>query len=395
MKKEDLQTHLFEHLKNTKILLYSVILALLIGITGMAVCIKNLNTEINTKSYQINLLIDEVGDIKNENQYLYQTIVKDKDRNQESFRAMNEIYLILQTYVEERFNEKLKLNDNELSNLSRLMREKEHALAELQNRNSQLSEEVAIKTKNEDILTFLILGTDGHLTDTIMLANVNDKKESITLISIPRDLYINGRKINSILPTYGIEKLKRDIYSVTGVYPDKYFMTDIGGFREIIDLIGGVEVDVKEDIHDPYFPTGSNGYKVYSVSKGLQNMSGEEALMYVRSRKTTSDFDRSKRQQQVIQAVRVRLKTMNIFENLDTAKDLFTLAIKNTDTDIDLFEGLYFMKNYQNFPINSGNVIDTTNFLYASRTRDGQYILLPKDGTFYNIKVYISNLINR
>lgn len=394
MKNEESQKHLFEyHIKNTQILLYSLIFALIIGITGMAFSIKQMNVELETKSYQINLLVDEVGEIKNENQYLYQSITENNNKTLQSFEAMNEIYLILQEYVEGKFNEKLQINYNNLKNLTQLINEREVALKQLQNRNNQLSNELEIKKTNEQLLNFLILGTDGHLTDTIILASVNTKNESIVLVSIPRDLYINGRKINSVLSAYGIEKLKRDFYSVTGIYPDKHIVVDIDGFKNVIDTIGGIEIEVTKNIRDPYFPTDSNGYKVYSVDKGLHQMTGDEVLMYARSRKTTSDFDRAERQQQIIKAIRARLDEINMIRNLEKAKDLLLIFVENVDTNIDLFEALFYIKSYQDYRIESGNLISTNNLLYDLRTSDGQYILLPKSGGFHDIKKHISQLI--
>lgn len=393
MNEEQSRKHFYENMKNTKILLYSVIVALIIGITGMSFSIKSMNIELETKSYQINMLMEEVGEVKNNNQYLHKTISQSQDYTWQSFEAMNEIYSMLQNYMEDNFNEKLKINEQKLDSLSKFLNEREQVLKQLNDRNKQLYNEIEFKNNNEDMLNILILGTDGYLTDTIMLATVNEENESVILFSIPRDLYINGRKINSILATYGIDKLKRDIHSVTGVYADKYMIIDLDAFVEAIDIIGGVELYVEKDIHDPYFPTDANGYTTYSVKEGLHNMNSKDAMRYVRSRKTTSDFDRSKRQQQVVQAIRTKLKELNILKDLDKAKDLFVTFVQNVETNIDMFEALYYLKNHQNYTIEAGNVISVDNLLYASKTSYGQYILLPKRSDFYDIKKYVSDLI--
>lgn len=390
--------HIKEHLNNTKILLYSVIVALIVGVAGMGFCIKNLNGKLNTKSYQINLLINEIGKMKNENQYLYQSVIDNNNYTSKSFEAMNEIYDNFEQYFEEKFNEKLQIKNDKILTIQEeyeeLISEKENALNNLKNRNNLLSDELDIKAENKKVFHLLILGIKENLTDTIMLASINTENETVTLISIPRDLYVNGRKINSIFSTYGIEKFKKDIYSVTGVYAYKHVIVDINAFKQIIDSIGGIDLYVRKDIYDPYFPTASNGYTVYQIKEGSHHMDGEEALMYVRSRKTTSDFDRSERQQQVLQAVRVKLKKIDILGDLEKAKDIFFAVISNIETNIDFFEALHYMQNYQNYAIESGNVLNTGNFLYASRTNNGQYILLPRSGGFYEIKSQIASLIN-
>jgi anionic cell wall polymer biosynthesis LytR-Cps2A-Psr (LCP) family protein len=161
----------------------------------------------------------------------------------------------------------------------------------------------------------------------------------------------------------------------------------------MIDLLGGIDLYVHKSIYDPYYPTENNGYTVYSIEAGSHHMNGEEALKYVRSRKTTSDFDRSKRQQQVIQAIRVKLKMLNIIEDIDVAINLFNTVINGIETNIHVFEALYYLNNYQNYVIESGNVLSSENHLYSTKTIDGQYILLPKTGDYYQIKQQIAQLI--
>jgi anionic cell wall polymer biosynthesis LytR-Cps2A-Psr (LCP) family protein len=151
---------------------------------------------------------------------------------------------------------------------------------------------------------------------------------------------------------------------------------------------------VRKDIYDPYFPTQNNGYAVYSIEEGSHHFNGKEALDYARTRKTTSDFDRSERQQQILQAIRVKLKRFNILEDLEKSIELFETAINGIKTDIDVFEALYYFKLYQNYPIESNNVLSNNNLLYSTRSFDGQYILLPKTGGFDEIKAQISALIN-
>ncbi len=384
---------LVEHVRNTKILLYSLIFALVVGMLGLGSGIRNLYGEIVTKDYQISVLTEEVGKLKEENTYIYQDLLKNRDFLTKSIKTIENSFT---GYIEGNESEKNKMHatfTQVQNDLNTLLNEKEFAIANLRERNERLTEEIKFQVYSEDVENILIIGKNQNLTDTIILASVNPSLETITLISIPRDLYVNGRKINSIYASYGIDKFKRDIQMITGLNIEKYVIFDFAAFEKIIDILGGIDLYVRNDIYDNRFPTVNNGYTVYLIEKGSHHFNGKDALNYARSRKSTSDFDRSKRQHQVIQAVRVKLKMLDILADLDKAIEIFETVAGGVDTNIGAFEALYYMNNYQNYVIESGNIISTENFLYSSTSVDGQYILLPKTGDYYQIKQYVSNLI--
>lgn len=158
-------------------------------------------------------------------------------------------------------------------------------------------------------------GRGGYLTDTIMLASFNPKLGAVTFLSIPRDLFVsygNGyaTRINSVYRnTYlandnsseiGATTLADEVTEVTGIEIPYYVMVDFDGFVEFIDELGGIEVDVPSTISDPYYPGPNDSYTTFRIDRGLQTLDGDTALKYARSRKTTSDGDRSLRQQQII-----------------------------------------------------------------------------------------------
>jgi len=366
-----LQNKYDDKVKDNRILLLGIIAAILIGMAGLGFGIKGIKEDILKKDIQINSMAEEIGQLKEENQYLYQDVIV---KLQSSLHEAP-VYDVLNESNEED-------QDNELMHL---VYEEENAITQLQQTNNSL---------NSDIFTVLILGTNENLTDTIILASINPSKETITLISFPRDLYVNGRKINSIYSAYGIEKIKQDLTKLSGLKIDKYVIFDFSAFKEVVDILGGIDIYVNKEINDPYFPAANNGYTEYSIDEGSHHMDGEQALMYARSRKTTNDFDRSKRQQQVIQAIRVKVKILDLLSDIDKAKNLYGVVIKNIKTDIGVFEALDYLENYKNYAIESGNVISTDNFLYESKTVDGQYILLPKVVDYVDIKKAISVLIN-
>ena len=152
----------------------------------------------------------------------------------------------------------------------------------------------------------------GHpgekLTDTIILAVVNLPK-NITLISIPRDLlveisYSNQKKLTKINHLYqigGIDLIKKKVQEITGIEANNYVIVDLIAVKEIIDALDGLNIYVPYDINDYYFPGPNYSYTTFSIKKGWRYLDGELALKYIRTRHIgEGDFDRMKRQQQVI-----------------------------------------------------------------------------------------------
>ncbi len=213
-------------------------------------------------------------------------------------------------------------------------------------------------------MTILIMGVDKRKgekgpwrTDTMILAYVDPASKRAALVSIPRDLYVlipdYGRgehfeRINAAnvygelfdYPGGGPALAKRTIYRNFGIQVDRYVIVDFDGFRKIIDMIGGIEINVPRPITDYRYPTEDYGYMTVHFNAGLQHMDGERALQYARTRKSTSDFDRAKRQQQVIMAVRDKVLSLNILPSL-TPKNVLNMINtlgNSVETDLTLEE---------------------------------------------------------
>ncbi|MFI7487885.1 LCP family protein [Micromonospora echinaurantiaca] len=167
-------------------------------------------------------------------------------------------------------------------------------------------------------LNIMILGSDsrdpenttGSRTDTIIVAHLPKDRSSAQLISIPRDTWVpvprskdgshGGRdaKINAAYAWGGVPLMVQTVEKFTGVRMDHVMMIDFAGFKEIIDALGGIEVDVEKtftSIHPPK----------RTFQKGVQRMDGEAALDYSRQRQqfADGDFARIRHQQQVIKAI--------------------------------------------------------------------------------------------
>ena len=178
-----------------------------------------------------------------------------------------------------------------------------------------------------ETINILLLGSDTRYgssfrTDTIMIAIVRPKEGQISLVSIPRDLWVN-------IPDVGMQRintayqygeimgyagggpglLKDTILFNLGVQIDHIAMVDFDGFRKIVDTIGGIEVPVSCPYTDwrlldpTYDPENEDNWFLYTAGPGLMHMDGDLSLWYARSRKHSNDFDRGRRQQEVIRSI--------------------------------------------------------------------------------------------
>ncbi len=164
----------------------------------------------------------------------------------------------------------------------------------------------------------ILLGSDqrpigaSYRTD-VMLVIVLKPDGSINLISFPRDLwvYLPGKfmqRINTAQEYGGFNLLKATFQYNFGFSPESYVMTNFNGFQSIIDGLGGIDVSVSQtfhDVRDGYYPDG------YTVPAGLVHMNGSTALWYVRSRQSSSDYDRLRRAQEVVIAIGRKLVSLN------------------------------------------------------------------------------------
>jgi polyisoprenyl-teichoic acid--peptidoglycan teichoic acid transferase len=190
-------------------------------------------------------------------------------------------------------------------------------------------------------VNIVLLGSDqrqdlaGFRTDTIVLLTLNPKQGTASLTSFPRDLfvYIPGwtmQRINTAFPRGGFSTLATTFEYNFGVRPDFFVMVNFWTFVEIIDNFGGINVQVGSPLKDH-----RSGYGEYSIPAGLVHMDGETALWYVRSRYSSSDFERTRRQQEVIRAMFVRLISLDAIKR---APDLYNTYRKSVTTNMDLLD---------------------------------------------------------
>lgn len=282
-----------------------------------------------------------------------------------------------------------------------------------------LSPEKQLLGESEDRVNILLIGIGGekhqgaYLADTIILASVKPSTGQVALLSIPRDLYVNipeygFRKINNAMafgqsdnyPGGGEVLLSRVVAEVTA-QPIQYFARiDFTGFAKVVDDLGGITIDVPQSFVDTQYPDENFGYQTVRFQQGIQEMDGATALKYVRSRHGTngegSDFARSKRQQQVLLAIKEKGVA---FETLVTPNRIITALSdlgQHNRTNLQIWEILRLANMINGLSDNNiiNKVLDTSadGLLNSSTTADGAYILLPSSGTYTEIRALAKNI---
>ena len=216
-----------------------------------------------------------------------------------------------------------------------------------------------LKKDDHQHSNFLLAGTGGsehdgsNLTDTLIIASLDDQNKQVKMLSLPRDFYINdkvtgGQRINKIYDTYlykyetspkAMEKLGETITEITGIPIHYTVKVDFDGFVGIIDALEGVEIDVETAIYDPYYPKGETiQYETFSIKAGPQHLDGLTALKFARSRKTTSDFDRAKRQQQLLSAIKEKALQLNLLTDPGKLQNLYNSLADSIETNLSVAE---------------------------------------------------------
>jgi len=186
----------------------------------------------------------------------------------------------------------------------------------------------------------------GNLTDTILVGSISlAETKKVTLFSVPRDLYIKipksniWTKINAVCSYGGIDSLKIIAQDLTGLPIHYYIGLDFEEFIKIIDALGGLSVYVEEDIYDPLFPGPDYSYEPFELSQGWHYLDGKTCLKYIRSRYTSQgDFSRTTRQQQILEALRIKLRSPKSFLSFNLVSTILGSLGSGFKTDINFFE---------------------------------------------------------
>ena len=245
---------------------------------------------------------------------------------------------------------------------------------------------------------FLLLGIKGEnetdvkdLADTMILVSYYHPTSQVTIISVPRDLWVDSlkTKINAVYhygqqrdPPVGLSLVQASIQETLGLPVHYTGVVNFNSFIEAIDLLGGVEVDVEKSFTDSLFPIPGrensypieSRYETVSFNQGQQVMDGETALKFVRSRQAEgdegTDFARNKRQQLVIKSLRKKLLSTDTLLDESIRSKLLDIVQKNLVTNLKL----------DDYP-------STINLLISSRSQPFQSINLSTEATDSEIAI--------
>lgn len=317
-----------------------------------------------------------------------------------------------------------------------------------------------IELKHSDSeINILLMGIGGEnhegpkLTDTVIFASLNTKANKITIVSIPRDLYVPDikGKINGAY-AYGEEKRKGGglvlseaiIEKILNKNVDYGIVIDFNGFVKAVDLINGIDVNVQNTFDDYAYPvtgkenelcglkeealatlsaqiaTGSATeadffpcrFKYIHFDKGTQHMSGETALEFVRSRHALgsegSDFARSARQEKVIKAFKDKIFSLEVLTNPTKVISLYNILKGSIDTDIKDTEFDDFVRLFakmkdakiRSVVLDTGDSANMRNGLLINPSPEdfgGAWVLIPRVGenNFSEIQGYVNCVITQ
>ncbi|MCV9884743.1 LCP family protein [Metabacillus halosaccharovorans] len=248
--------------------------------------------------------------------------------------------------------------------------------------------ESAVNISNDPV-SILLLGVEdyssggaGGRSDTLMLATLNPKEKTMKLISIPRDtkVEIPGEgedKINHSYSKGGKELTIETVEDFLDIPIDYYATVNFNAFKDIINEVDGVVVDVPFD----FWEKSEKGVKIY-FEEGRMNLNGVEALAYARMRKRDprGDFGRNERQQQIITALVDKVMSPNnVFKIDDIAKHVGN----NVETNMAIMDALGLQQKYSNF--NSDN-IDRLTIEGTDEYESSIYYFIPDEDSIDEIK---------
>jgi LCP family protein required for cell wall assembly len=268
----------------------------------------------------------------------------------------------------------------------------------------------------------------AYLTDSIMVISIQPLQghpPQIAEISIPRDWYVtiplrNGRSTQQRInfayaagmlgegphPASAVDAgaVVADpvIAHLLGIGINYFVGVDFDAFKQAVDAVGGVNIDVPVGFTDYQYPAGecdlgNCGYQKVHFNAGMQHMNGANALIYARSRHGNngqgSDFARSRRQQQIIVALKAQLESVG---GIGKLPDVLNALGNNVLTDLSIgdAEALYGLVNGVNPATIEHISIDDTNFLYdcGYPTRCGSYYLFADDQSFKSLSHFVQDI---
>lgn len=268
-----------------------------------------------------------------------------------------------------------------------------------------------LNTEGDSRVNVLLVGIGGpghdgpDLTDTLIVASVDTFNDRIDLLSIPRDLWVqysNGYSAGKINAVYayakqsstskknadkikdGLKELDKIVSKITGVPIHYNTLVSFKAFKEAVDTVGGVTVNVPETLYDPTVAWENNWSPVIAKS-GSQKFNGAKALLYARSRATSSDFARGERQRLLLVALKDKVLSLGTYSNPLKVSKLLTSFGNNVYTDFDLGSIKCLYEQISEIPsskIKSLDLVKPPHALLTTGPINGLSTVFPRAGVF-------------
>lgn len=258
--------------------------------------------------------------------------------------------------------------------------------------------------QGKERVNVLIMGIDqrpgeegAFRTDTMLVLTLDPVSRTAGMLSIPRDLWVE-------IPGYGLGRINtahvlgqlnnhpgggpglavETVESNVGVRIHHHVRVDFNAFVELVDRIGGIDITVEEEIHDPKYPSHDPadpyGYDPLHIEAGQHHFDGQMALRYARTRHSSGgDFDRAERQQEVIEAVFQKVTRLDMLPTLlAQSPQMWRTFQDSVDTDLTLDQviALARLASEVDWEDVETGVIDERYTLFYE-TDDGQQVLVP------------------
>ena len=235
--------------------------------------------------------------------------------------------------------------------------------------------------KAEGIINIMLIGEDRRAgqgrqrSDSMILCSFNTKTNTITMISFLRDTYISqipgywADKLNAAYAYGGINTMDQTFAAYFGVHIDAHIAIQFDGFREVINMLGGVDIDLTEK--EAKYLNKTEGF---SLTAGMNHLNGEQALAYSRIRKIDMDAMRAGRQRKVLTALIDAYKSKPLGDMITLASTILSTDVNGHDmiqTDMSASEVINYVKVL--FP------------MLATATINNQQI--PANGTYQDMTV--------
>lgn len=273
----------------------------------------------------------------------------------------------------------------------------------------------ALNGEDSGSVNILVAGNSaddaGHggatLTDSILIAHIDITTKKLSLISVPRDMWVNYNgsymKINAVYTLGGMNALQSTVEKMLGITVNHHVLINYTAFREMIDAVGGIDVTIESSdsrgIYDPMIG--------FSIGNGAQHLDGTQALLLARSRNDPTydgriayglpngDFDRTMYQRKIAEALITKVASSETLTNTTKLKALFASISGNVESNFSVgqLRRLYDLSKQLSATESISIRGEESSLLLANYTSyDGQSALIPRSGIdeYAAIQAYIA-----